>query len=184
MIARIKEAHDHGLTHKAMRARHRAHPPDHHSRRVAVLCGDQRAGEFRPFPKPTTRPRRRARRRGRREHHSRLLVPLMALMGKWNWWAPRWLKRLHAAIGLDEGDLAEVPRKAQHPHSLDHPRNARPPRCRQPRCTWVCPVCRASWRREQGYQWPRGHGRGSDSVKRRRAGCPWTFLIRGAKEDS
>jgi len=39
-----------------------------------------------------------------------LLVPsLMALMGKWNWWAPRWLKRLHARIGLDEGDFAEAP---------------------------------------------------------------------------
>ena len=39
-----------------------------------------------------------------------LLVPsLMALMGKWNWWAPRWLKRLHARIGLDERDLAEAP---------------------------------------------------------------------------
>ena len=38
-----------------------------------------------------------------------LLVPsLMALMGKWNWWAPRWLKRLHARVGLDEGDLAEA----------------------------------------------------------------------------
>jgi RND superfamily putative drug exporter len=30
-----------------------------------------------------------------------LLVPsLMALMGKWNWWAPRPLRRLHAHIGL------------------------------------------------------------------------------------
>ena len=39
-----------------------------------------------------------------------LLVPsLMALMGKWNWWAPRWLKRLHARIGLAERDLAETP---------------------------------------------------------------------------
>jgi uncharacterized membrane protein YdfJ with MMPL/SSD domain len=38
-----------------------------------------------------------------------LLVPsLMALMGKWNWWAPRWLTRLHARVGLDEGNLAEV----------------------------------------------------------------------------
>jgi uncharacterized membrane protein YdfJ with MMPL/SSD domain len=38
-----------------------------------------------------------------------LLVPsLMALMGKWNWWAPRWLERLHARIGLEEGDLAEA----------------------------------------------------------------------------
>ncbi len=32
-----------------------------------------------------------------------LLVPsLMALMGKWNWWAPRPLRRLHARIGLAE----------------------------------------------------------------------------------
>lgn len=33
-----------------------------------------------------------------------LLVPsLMALLGKWNWWAPRPLRRLHERIGLDEG---------------------------------------------------------------------------------
>jgi uncharacterized membrane protein YdfJ with MMPL/SSD domain len=39
-----------------------------------------------------------------------LLVPaLMALMGRWNWWAPRTLKRLHARIRLDEGEVVEVP---------------------------------------------------------------------------
>jgi uncharacterized membrane protein YdfJ with MMPL/SSD domain len=33
-----------------------------------------------------------------------LLVPsLMELLGEWNWWAPRWLQRLHARIGLDDG---------------------------------------------------------------------------------
>src|SRR6188472_4061161 len=32
-----------------------------------------------------------------------LLVPsLMALLGKWNWWAPRPLRRLHKRIGLSE----------------------------------------------------------------------------------
>jgi RND superfamily putative drug exporter len=32
-----------------------------------------------------------------------LLVPsLMELLGKWNWWAPRPLRRLHARIGLGE----------------------------------------------------------------------------------
>src|SRR5215210_6297260 len=32
-----------------------------------------------------------------------LLVPsLMALLGDWNWWAPRPLARLHARIGLRE----------------------------------------------------------------------------------
>jgi uncharacterized membrane protein YdfJ with MMPL/SSD domain len=38
-----------------------------------------------------------------------LLVPsLMALMGKWNWWAPRPLRRLHDRVGLDERDSAEA----------------------------------------------------------------------------
>ena len=32
-----------------------------------------------------------------------LLVPsLMALLGRWNWWAPRPLARLHARMGLQE----------------------------------------------------------------------------------
>ena len=36
-----------------------------------------------------------------------LLVPsLMALMGKWNWWAPRPLRRLHDRIGLGESNPA------------------------------------------------------------------------------
>ena len=38
-----------------------------------------------------------------------LLVPsLMALMGKWNWWAPRPLQRLHDRIGLQESTPAGV----------------------------------------------------------------------------
>jgi uncharacterized membrane protein YdfJ with MMPL/SSD domain len=33
-----------------------------------------------------------------------LLVPaLMALLGRWNWWAPPPLRRLHARVGLSEG---------------------------------------------------------------------------------
>jgi RND superfamily putative drug exporter len=36
-----------------------------------------------------------------------LLVPsLMELLGKWNWWAPRPLRRLHARIGLSEAGPA------------------------------------------------------------------------------
>ena len=32
-----------------------------------------------------------------------LLVPsLMELLGKWNWWAPKPLQRLHAGLGLSE----------------------------------------------------------------------------------
>ncbi len=38
-----------------------------------------------------------------------LLVPsLMALMGKWNWWAPMPLRRLHDRIGLDEHDSGSL----------------------------------------------------------------------------
>ena len=33
-----------------------------------------------------------------------LLVPsLMELLGKWNWWAPAPLRRLHQRIGISEG---------------------------------------------------------------------------------
>ncbi len=36
-----------------------------------------------------------------------LLVPsLMALLGRWNWWSPQPLARLHDRIGLDEGPRA------------------------------------------------------------------------------
>lgn len=42
-----------------------------------------------------------------------LLVPaLMALLGEYNWWAPRWMKRLHARFGLSEGPPAELPQGA------------------------------------------------------------------------
>jgi len=41
-----------------------------------------------------------------------LLVPsLMELLGKWNWWAPAPLRRLHERFGISEGTLAE-PEKA------------------------------------------------------------------------
>ncbi|WP_051426631.1 MMPL family transporter [Jiangella gansuensis] len=36
-----------------------------------------------------------------------LLVPaLMGLMGKWNWWAPMWLRRLHDRVGISESGPA------------------------------------------------------------------------------
>jgi uncharacterized membrane protein YdfJ with MMPL/SSD domain len=38
-----------------------------------------------------------------------LLVPsLMELLGKWNWWAPKPLRRLHARIGLSEAPRTAV----------------------------------------------------------------------------
>jgi RND superfamily putative drug exporter len=38
-----------------------------------------------------------------------LLVPsLMALLGRWNWWAPRPLRRLYARIGLREGTTGQA----------------------------------------------------------------------------
>ena len=39
-----------------------------------------------------------------------LLVPaLMALLGRWNWWSPAPLRRLHARIGISEGPPASTP---------------------------------------------------------------------------
>jgi RND superfamily putative drug exporter len=39
-----------------------------------------------------------------------LLVPsLMALLGDWNWWAPRWMRRIHDRIGVREGTPAPPP---------------------------------------------------------------------------
>lgn len=39
-----------------------------------------------------------------------LLVPaLMALLGEYNWWAPRWMRRLHQRIGFSEGPSAPQP---------------------------------------------------------------------------
>lgn len=38
-----------------------------------------------------------------------LLVPsLMALLGSWNWWSPKPLRKLHARIGLKEGSTASA----------------------------------------------------------------------------
>jgi uncharacterized membrane protein YdfJ with MMPL/SSD domain len=43
-----------------------------------------------------------------------LLVPsLMELLGRWNWWAPRPLRRLHARFGLDEGGRGGVANPAR-----------------------------------------------------------------------
>ncbi len=46
-----------------------------------------------------------------------LLVPsLMALLGKWNWWAPRPLRALHNRIGLSEGSSPhEAPPRQPRP---------------------------------------------------------------------
>ena len=46
-----------------------------------------------------------------------LLVPsLMALLGKWNWWAPAPLRRLHDRIGLHEAG-PDLPRTAPQPET-------------------------------------------------------------------
>jgi uncharacterized membrane protein YdfJ with MMPL/SSD domain len=53
-----------------------------------------------------------------------LLVPaLMQLLGRWNWWAPAPLRRLHARISLSETrDLNQNVREAggQHGHPTPH----------------------------------------------------------------
>jgi RND superfamily putative drug exporter len=42
-----------------------------------------------------------------------LLVPaLMAMLGEYNWWAPRWMKRIYERFGLSEGPSAPEPKPA------------------------------------------------------------------------
>lgn len=42
-----------------------------------------------------------------------LLVPaLMAMLGEYNWWAPRWMKRIYERFGLSEGPSAPDPAPA------------------------------------------------------------------------
>jgi putative drug exporter of the RND superfamily len=39
-----------------------------------------------------------------------VLVPAtMTLLGRWNWWAPGWAKRMHERVGLGEAVLPEIP---------------------------------------------------------------------------
>jgi RND superfamily putative drug exporter len=39
-----------------------------------------------------------------------VLVPAtMTLLGRWNWWAPSWAKRVHERVGLAEAPLPEIP---------------------------------------------------------------------------
>jgi RND superfamily putative drug exporter len=42
-----------------------------------------------------------------------LVPPLMALLGEWNWWSPRPLRRLHERIGLDDGARTVVRPEAE-----------------------------------------------------------------------
>ena len=45
-----------------------------------------------------------------------LLVPsLMALLGRWNWWAPEPLRRVHGRLGLAEAEASRAaPRHSRH----------------------------------------------------------------------
>ena len=38
-----------------------------------------------------------------------LLPAFMHVMGEWNWWAPKWMTKLHNRIGIEEGLLSERP---------------------------------------------------------------------------
>jgi hypothetical protein len=45
-----------------------------------------------------------------------VLVPaFMRVLGRWNWWAPKWLARLHERFGIDEGGMV-----------VDHPAEPNP----------------------------------------------------------
>ncbi len=56
-----------------------------------------------------------------------LLVPsLMALLGRWNWWAPAPLARLHQRLGLGEAETVPPPSPATAAHQAKHRTGYRP----------------------------------------------------------
>ncbi len=51
-----------------------------------------------------------------------VLVPAtMTLLGRWNWWAPGWLRRLHERVGLGEVPLDELPGVVPRPGRSTEP---------------------------------------------------------------
>ena len=55
-----------------------------------------------------------------------LLVPAtMRLMGRWNWWAPKPLARLHRRLGLSEKTIDEPDPAPSRPHDAASPAQRR-----------------------------------------------------------
>jgi putative drug exporter of the RND superfamily len=56
-----------------------------------------------------------------------VLVPaFMRMLGKWNWWAPKWLAQLHERFGIDEGGM--VVAHPAEPDRLEPERDLHPAR--------------------------------------------------------
>ncbi len=51
-----------------------------------------------------------------------VIVPAtMTMLGRWNWWAPGWLRRVHARFGIREGDHAGPPQMTVARENAAHP---------------------------------------------------------------
>ncbi len=49
-----------------------------------------------------------------------VLVPVfMRLAGRWNWWAPRWLRGVHGRLGIGESESGAVPERTHTPAAAD-----------------------------------------------------------------
>ena len=104
LLSRIKEARDSGVPNRRRWPSASSAPADRDRRRAPLLRRDRRVRHLADHLH-----------QGGRGRHAlavlidatlvrALLVPsLMELLGRWNWWAPRPLRRLHARFGLDEG---------------------------------------------------------------------------------
>ena len=47
-----------------------------------------------------------------------LLPAFMHVMGEWNWWAPKWMTKLHNRIGIEDGLRSERP-VTLAPHAVE-----------------------------------------------------------------
>ena len=47
-----------------------------------------------------------------------LLPAFMHVMGEWNWWAPKWMTKIHDRFGIEDGLRSKqmTPASITHPH--------------------------------------------------------------------
>ena len=128
LLGRIKEARDAGaLRARGGRHRARSHRQHRHGRGDPAGRRDRRLQHQRDLVHAADRHRDRGRGGGRRVRGPLAAggPSLMALLGKWNWWAPMWLRRVHDRVGLERG-WPRGPRR-HHPRRPGSDRSDRTP---------------------------------------------------------
>ena len=71
-----------------------------------------------------------------------LLPAFMHVMGEWNWWAPKWMTKLHDRFGIEDGLHSERPMTlARHPIEVEQVCRPAGGVCRECDCSRACENC-------------------------------------------